>query len=152
MVEVYLNRAFDVLNSSALKVKSTKGECADILAETLEEAKKLYLNAHLSYQNGHSQNAKTLAETVIEFCELIENLSGENLENILELPLPPELPKVKHKMNSKKVSAPASLSLLDSLIRVRLQSGSRYYNQRLSQFSKVLPKVSAELQKLEKLH
>jgi hypothetical protein len=150
--EMYLNRAFDGLNRCELRGQSVSSELGGIIASAVRSGIEVYNQAHLLHEAGRYQLSQKHAEAVYRFCILLNNLAEEQADNILRLPLPPQM----HLIDSKKASRPQNLhpalNTLDSFIRRRMMRASKLYKGRLFGYVDILSQISKQLKNIESYH
>lgn len=150
--ELRLNDAFDSLNAAELKTQSISTEMGDLLASALDVAVKLYRNSHSLYQNKEFKKSETFAKVAIELSKLIESLAEQELQNVRSLPAPPPLPRETTPKVPKSRAVHPSLLAFESFLKRKSSSGSRYYNQKLIHFPKVINRATQCLDRIEKIH
>ncbi len=150
--EVFINVAFDRLNRCKSRMYSVPSEVGDIMTESLQCGVEVYHQAHALYKAGKYAKATAYAKAVSQFCMLLNNLTDENTENILKLPLPPQMQLEKSEKTYSADKLHPALKLLDSFIRKRLMRASKFYKSRLTGYHEIILEISEILPKTESYH
>lgn len=150
--EILLNVAFDRLNRCKSRIYSMTSEVSDIVSEALQCGVDVYNQAHLLHKAGQYSKAAKYAADVTHFCNLLNNVADENTENILKLPLPPQMTLEKSEKTFSAEKLHPSLKLLDSFIRKKLTRSSKFYKSRMDGYHKAIVDISKTISKTENYH